>query len=67
MTDADVAISNHSFAAPNLKTILSWENEEGLWLVLEASPDEFVVLCSIRDESGVITDFRVDDSNSTAA
>ncbi|MBD0302353.1 MAG: PAS domain-containing protein, partial [Tolypothrix sp. T3-bin4] len=56
MTEVKAAISNH----------LS-ESEERFRLMLEASPDGFIILRSLRDAAGEIADFQIEYTNPVAA
>jgi PAS domain S-box-containing protein len=60
MTEVKAAISNHLSATENLETV-------PFRLVLEASPDGFIILSSIRDAAGKITDFQIEYINPVAA
>lgn len=56
MTEVKAAISNHLL-----------ESEERFRLVLEASPDGFIILRSLRNAAGEIADFQIEYTNPVAA
>ncbi|MBD2293428.1 PAS domain-containing protein [Anabaena sphaerica FACHB-251] len=70
MSEVNAAISNHpsASATENLEPVPLSESEERFRLVLEASPDGFIILRSIRyDAPGEIADFQIEYTNSVAA
>lgn len=67
MTEMKPVISNHLSATENLETTPLSESEERFRLLLEASPDGFIMLRSIRNAAGEITDFQIEYTNPVAA
>lgn len=67
MTEAKAGISNHFSPMENPETISLLESEERFRLVLEASPDGFIILRSIRDAAGTIVDFIIEYANPVVA
>jgi PAS domain S-box-containing protein len=67
MTEAWATTPNYSSPVTHPETDLLPEHEMQFRAVLEASPDGFFVLESIRDGSGVIADFRIEYTNPIAA
>ncbi|PMB51046.1 hybrid sensor histidine kinase/response regulator [Fischerella thermalis CCMEE 5201] len=67
MSEVKDAISNHPFAIENMETVPLSESKEKFRLVLEASPDGFTILRSVRDAAGEIADFQIEYTNSVAA
>ncbi|WP_315788062.1 PAS domain S-box protein [Fischerella sp. JS2] len=50
-----------------METVPLSESEARFRLVLEASPDGFIILTSVRDAAGEIADFQIEYTNSVAA
>jgi PAS domain S-box-containing protein len=67
MSELKAAISNHSSSAQSANTMPLSESEEQFRLMLEASPDGFIILRSIRDAAGEIADFQIEYTNPVAA
>ncbi|MBW4600748.1 MAG: PAS domain S-box protein [Calothrix sp. FI2-JRJ7] len=67
MTEVKAAISNHPSAMENRETVPLSESEERFRLVLEASPDGFIILRSVLDAAGEIDDFQIEYTNLVAA
>ncbi|HEY9615523.1 MAG TPA: PAS domain S-box protein, partial [Microcoleaceae cyanobacterium] len=67
MTEAEAAISNHSSPPEQLISVPRSEHEEPFRLVLEASPDSFLMLRCLRDAAGAIVDFVIIYTNPAAA
>jgi PAS domain S-box-containing protein len=65
MTEA--ATSNHSSLPENSEAVSSSASEERFRSVLEASPDGFIILRSIRNSDGEIDDFTIEYANPVAA
>ncbi|UBF30489.1 PAS domain S-box protein (plasmid) [Kovacikia minuta CCNUW1] len=67
MTEEEVIVSNHPYPPENLEAVPLSSSEEQFRLVLEASPDGFIILRNIRDAGGTIADFSIEYSNPVAA
>lgn len=66
MTEVKSTSSNHPFSAESSEASSSGI-EEQFRLVLEASPDGFIMMRSVRDAAGIIVDFNIEYANSVAA
>ncbi|MBD1863052.1 MULTISPECIES: PAS domain S-box protein, partial [Trichocoleus] len=67
MTDAKAVISSHSSFIPNTETTGLLESEARFRFVLEASPDGFTILRTVRDQAGAIADFSIEYVNPVVA
>ncbi len=67
MTEAKAAISNYLPSKDDLNAVPHSSGDDPFRLVLEASPDGFIMLRSVRDAAGAIADFNIEYANLSAA
>ncbi|MUH00148.1 PAS domain-containing protein [Scytonema sp. UIC 10036] len=67
MTEVKAGISDSPSPIESPQTVPLSESEERFRLVLEALPDGFIILRSVRDVAGAIADFLIEYTNPVAA
>ncbi|MBD1847771.1 PAS domain S-box protein [Cyanobacteria bacterium FACHB-63] len=67
MTELKAGGSNHASSQGDLEAVSLSKSEEQFRFALEASPDGFVILRSVRDAVGTIVDFNIEYINPAAA